>query len=212
MPGSDTALKKRLLDVAVELFIKQGYRQTSLRQIAERAGVSHGSVRYHFGSKDALYEASIDRLAPEAISSFFPDVPDASAMTRDQAIALFKEQVLTLATIKARIGEYPQVAMSYIQGEGEPGAPPNPAFYRKVIAPGHLAMKRTIRAIRPDIEDDETLEIMTFNVIFQCVMLRIGRGVILKRLKKKTLSRSDTERIAHLIAEVSLAGIESVSP
>ena len=212
MSGSDTALKKRLIDVALELFTRNGYRDTSLRQIANRAGVSHGSVRYHFGSKDALYRATLERFAPEALGSHFPEIPESSEMTPARATELFREQVFTLATIKARVGESPHVAMSYIEGEGKLGGPPNPDFYKRVIKPGHDALKRTVQAMRPDITDDETLEILVFNVVAQCLMLRIGRGVILKRLGKRTLKPKDIDKIAQHIYEVALRGIEGLKP
>lgn len=211
MPDADKILRDRLLNAASELFSSQGYRQTSLRQIADKTGVSHGSIRYHFGSKDDLYRAVIHQLEPSNIGTHFPVVPPASEMTKPQAIGLFREFVLTLATIKARVGAHAAIALQYIEGQGGPGSAPNREFY-KIIAPGHESFKRIIQAIRPDIQDESTLEILTFNIIFQCVMLRSGRGVILKRLKKRTLSKADINRIANLIIEVSLAGIDSLSP
>ena len=45
----------KVLDAALELFSSQGYRGTSLRQIAERAGISVGNIYHHFPDKEALY-------------------------------------------------------------------------------------------------------------------------------------------------------------
>ena len=53
--------KERLLDVAERLFADFGYRATSLRDITSEAGVNLASVNYHFGSKDALLAALLDR-------------------------------------------------------------------------------------------------------------------------------------------------------
>lgn len=53
--------KKRLLDVAERLFADFGYRATSLRDITSEAGVNLASVNYHFGSKEALLAALLDR-------------------------------------------------------------------------------------------------------------------------------------------------------
>jgi len=52
-----------LLRAAIELFSEHGVRSTSVRQIARAAGVNHGLVHHYFGSKHALLEASLDRLA-----------------------------------------------------------------------------------------------------------------------------------------------------
>lgn len=49
--------KQRLLDSAEELFARQGFHATSLRQITAQAGVNLAAVNYHFGSKDGLIAA-----------------------------------------------------------------------------------------------------------------------------------------------------------
>ena len=53
--------KERLLNVAERLFADFGYRATSLRHITSEARVNLASVNYHFGSKDALLAALLDR-------------------------------------------------------------------------------------------------------------------------------------------------------
>jgi AcrR family transcriptional regulator len=54
--------KERLLEAAIGLFAKKGYSATGLREIVREAGVSVAMVNYHFGSKQALLEAILDRL------------------------------------------------------------------------------------------------------------------------------------------------------
>ena len=46
-------------DAAVELFIKHGYHATSMRQIAEHAGLALGGIYNHFKSKEEIFEAII---------------------------------------------------------------------------------------------------------------------------------------------------------
>ncbi|MEM9348279.1 MAG: TetR/AcrR family transcriptional regulator [Planctomycetota bacterium] len=72
MSSKDTELKRNLVSAALELFSEQGYKDTSLRQIADYAGVSHGSVRYHFGSKQSLYNATLDFFSKDNIGSHCP--------------------------------------------------------------------------------------------------------------------------------------------
>ena len=57
--------KERILDVAERLFADFGYKATSLRDITSEARVNLASVNYHFGSKDALLTALLERrLSP----------------------------------------------------------------------------------------------------------------------------------------------------
>lgn len=52
----------RLLAAAAELFATAGYRQTTLADIGERAGYSHGLVTRRFGSKQGLLIALLDHM------------------------------------------------------------------------------------------------------------------------------------------------------
>ncbi len=48
--------RERILDVALELFTEEGYDRASLREIAERLGVTKAALYYHFPSKaDILF-------------------------------------------------------------------------------------------------------------------------------------------------------------
>ena len=58
MPAST---KERILDVAERLFADRGFPATPLRDITSEAGVNLASVNYHFGSKEALLAAVLER-------------------------------------------------------------------------------------------------------------------------------------------------------
>jgi AcrR family transcriptional regulator len=57
--------KARIRAVAMELFAAQGYEQTSLREIADRVGMTKASLYYHYPSKQALLLALIEPLVDE---------------------------------------------------------------------------------------------------------------------------------------------------
>ncbi len=46
--------RERILDAALDLFIEKGFDGTSLREIAERLGVTKAALYYHFESKDDI--------------------------------------------------------------------------------------------------------------------------------------------------------------
>ncbi|WP_291379006.1 TetR/AcrR family transcriptional regulator [Demequina sp.] len=50
-----------VLDTALEMFAKQGYRATSVRDIAARSGITHPGLLYHFPTKQALLMAALKR-------------------------------------------------------------------------------------------------------------------------------------------------------
>ncbi len=65
MTDEETALSKKertrqtILDATYALIIEQGYAATSMRQIAERAGLALGSIYNHFPSKDDVFSTII---------------------------------------------------------------------------------------------------------------------------------------------------------
>src|SRR5437870_1032215 len=54
--------EQRILDAAERLFAQHGFAGTSLRAITAAAGVNLAAVHYHFGSKEALLRATLDRI------------------------------------------------------------------------------------------------------------------------------------------------------
>jgi AcrR family transcriptional regulator len=61
-----------ILDTALKLFAHRGYGATSVRDIAEEAGLSKGNVYHHFADKESIFRALLDRYF-EAMSQ--PDFP-----------------------------------------------------------------------------------------------------------------------------------------
>jgi AcrR family transcriptional regulator len=56
-----TATPERILGAAETLFADVGYSRAKLAEIAARAGIRRPSLLYHFGSKEALYAATVQR-------------------------------------------------------------------------------------------------------------------------------------------------------
>jgi len=54
--------QQKLLDAAIEAFSENGFKGTSTRDIAERAGVHHPLITYHFKNKDKLWRAAADHI------------------------------------------------------------------------------------------------------------------------------------------------------
>lgn len=57
---SDT--RSLILNTAIDLFVVHNYDAVSVRQIAQAANCHMGSISYHFGGKEKLYEACFDSL------------------------------------------------------------------------------------------------------------------------------------------------------
>ena len=57
--------QQKLLDAATQAFSENGFKGTSTRDIADRAGVHHPLITYHFKNKSQLWRAAADRVFSE---------------------------------------------------------------------------------------------------------------------------------------------------
>ncbi|HAG50025.1 MAG TPA: hypothetical protein DCL42_01630 [Deltaproteobacteria bacterium] len=51
----------QIVRVAMKLFSQKGFKGTTTREIAQKAGISEATIFKHFAKKDALYSAIIDK-------------------------------------------------------------------------------------------------------------------------------------------------------
>lgn len=58
----DRGNRMKLLRAATDAFAESGYDGTSLRSIADNAGVAFQLISYYFGSKEDLWKATVDHL------------------------------------------------------------------------------------------------------------------------------------------------------
>ena len=61
--------KQKLLDAALEAFSEHGFKGTSTRDIAARAGVHHPLITYHFSNKDRLWRSAVKYVFRDFISA-----------------------------------------------------------------------------------------------------------------------------------------------
>ncbi len=61
--GRDT--RSRLRELALRLFAEQGYEKTSLREIAERLGVTKAALYYYFKSKEDIVSSLVEDYVAE---------------------------------------------------------------------------------------------------------------------------------------------------
>ena len=55
--------QRRILDAALSVFSRRGYKEASVDEIAEEAQTSKGGVYFHFAAKQAIFRALLDLSA-----------------------------------------------------------------------------------------------------------------------------------------------------
>lgn len=81
--------QQKLLSAALQAFSENGYKGTSTRDIADRAGVHHPLITYHFRNKEELWRASIDQIFRKfnkAIMTAYQEAEGKCLRTRTAAV------------------------------------------------------------------------------------------------------------------------------
>ncbi|MEV6946534.1 TetR/AcrR family transcriptional regulator [Streptomyces sp. NPDC051172] len=122
MDASEGGLRDRLVDVGVELVTGEGAQALTLREIARRAGVSHGAPRRYFPTHLELLSAIARRGFAELIERATAATGDGTAAPREQLTALAR--VYLEFAVDSR-GMYELM------------------FRHELLASGHLALRDT---------------------------------------------------------------------
>ena len=77
-----------ILDAARAVFAQRGYGAAAVAEIATRAGVNHGLIRYYFGSKEKLWRAAVDLAFSELRAGLDRVVEDVSIVNERERTRL----------------------------------------------------------------------------------------------------------------------------
>ncbi len=97
MPSAKTYKRDDLLDLAIELFRKQGYSATSTAELVDTLGVNRKTMYAEFGSKQDLFEAALERYSNVHLTRVLAPIeaPDAGADTIKNAFAGYSSAIDT---------------------------------------------------------------------------------------------------------------------
>src|SRR4051812_4322958 len=79
-PTTGERTRARILDAALPRFAAEGFAGTSVRTVADAAGVNVATLAWHFGDKEGLYKACVERLYADLAAI------DASALEGDDLL------------------------------------------------------------------------------------------------------------------------------
>ncbi len=109
--------RARILDAAMDLFRRQGFEETTMREIATEAGVATGAAYYYFDSKDAIVLAFYDQAQKE----LQPLLDKAMAASKD-----LKDRLRLLLEVKLRYFEPNRRLLGALAAHADPEHPLSP--------------------------------------------------------------------------------------
>ena len=68
-PDVSDERRPQIIEAAIQVFLRKGYRKASMPEIARQAGLSIGGVYWYFKSKDEIIAAILERIFDQDFSA-----------------------------------------------------------------------------------------------------------------------------------------------
>jgi AcrR family transcriptional regulator len=155
-PSKSEQTRALILETAMRLFQERGYDKTTMRAIAQEAGVSVGNAYYYFAGKEHLIQGFYDRIAAEHRAA----VRDVLARETDleARLAGVLKVWLDIAT------PYHEFAVQFFKNAADPDSPLSPfspeseharaeaiSVHRAVLAGAKTKVPAELRDILPEL-------------------------------------------------------------
>ena len=69
MSGKESARQAHVLESALTVFVRHGFRKTSIEDIAKAAGISRQGIYLHFKDKDEIFSAAIQKALDDGLQA-----------------------------------------------------------------------------------------------------------------------------------------------
>ncbi len=210
-PRTPDETRTRLLDAAAELFARQGFHGTTVREIAERAGVNLAAGHYHFGSKRELYlevfRAHFAHVREELRRrGAAPDPAQLAGLSDDDAAAVLRERIH--AMLDEVMAPAPALAPLLMHREMADPTEALPVIVREFIRPMMDELEAIVARLAPDLDAGGVMR-CAMSIVGQVLFYQFAKPAVLRVLGEPRYSRRLAGEIADHVTAFSLAGLAS---
>ena len=197
--------RELLIDTAGGLAAEMGFANVSMRAVADRAGENLGSIHYHFGSKEALFEEVVTiaiadlKEQPSWSAAAELKAADATSEKLSQVIREIVHQQICMLFNPEKPHWRARVIYQLLQHEDSLYE----LFVREVLEPEIAAMRKFFLIINPAMGDDE---ILLHTLILNMPIFSHANYMttILKLLKAPQYSEGYLQRLEDLLVRQTL--------
>ena len=167
--------KEKVLKAASRVFSENGYKETTVRMISEKAGVNVASVNYYFGDKEQLYLEVIRYWAEDAFRNFPDDFLAESGRSPEEKIELFVYHTLLILLGPDGRGTGFGRLMA-LEASVSPSSVVHEVVAATIKEPTNILMKAVADLTGTD--DEEKLKVYSACVVGQTVYFYLSKNLI----------------------------------
>lgn len=195
--------QESLLNAAGEIFAEKGFRQTTIREICQKAGTNIAAVNYHFGGKEELYKAVMRHWFLVARDKFPLIQAVEEKKTPEEKLYTFIWMLLhRMLGTGAPAWHGKLMAMEL----AEPTSVINDLF-EIVVKPQMILLHSIVKELLGNRDDHDTIMMYANSIVGQCLFYRHAKAVIHKFFPEKVFDENELEKLTNHIARFSLSAI-----
>ena len=196
---------EKLVEVAIELFGRNGFESVTTRAIAEAAGAQQSAISYHFGSKERLYLACAEHIAAEVAGHVVPLVDGLGAVCDAADAGARIEAMLAAMVTLMMTDDIAPLARFVVREQMNPGAAFDVLWERTIrqVAEPLVALLAVVARGRLS---QEALRVRAFSLVGQAFAFRFGHASLLRLTGWRAIS----DRESALAREAVLANARAI--
>lgn len=203
--GEET--RRRLLDVAADLFARKGFANTTVRELAKGARCNVAAISYHFGSKEKLYEAVVVRtfrqLAERRVASLRAVLQENNGRPSLEAVLIsFARACLDPLFLE----EEAEVRLQLLLREMAQQRLPTEIMQRELVTPVNELLIQALAAAVPELEK-QLAPLVVYSFVAQLVHVLHLHWFL---PKKAQFYRTFGDTLLHHIVRFTAGGIYSL--
>jgi AcrR family transcriptional regulator len=206
-PPQPESSRERLLAVATELFGRRGVDGTSIRELAEAAGANVAAVHYHFGGKEELYAAVIER-AFQRMEEHRASLERALATARAEGTPQAAERSLAtcIDEFLKRLfdGAEPSWAATFLSRESVQPTKAMGRVIREFVRPTWDTFLSLLDLLRPDLAGTQATRFVASSIVGQCLYYQQALPVVLSTFELRRIDEDFLDKAAAHIVRFSL--------
>jgi len=152
--GKGEQTKALILETALEIFRERGYDETTMRAVAQKAGVSLGNAYYYFSSKEHLIQAFYQRLHEDHLAVAEPALEHEKTL-KARLLTVIRLKIDTMkpyhqfAGVLFKTAAHPQSPLNPFADESNPVRQASIQLFEKVLEDSKARIPKDLRAELP---------------------------------------------------------------
>ena len=146
--------KALILETALEMFSERGYDQTTMRAVAQKAGVSLGNAYYYFRSKEYLIQAFYQRLHDAHLAEALPALENEKTL-KARLLTVMRTKIDTMkpyhefSGVLFKTAAHPESPLNPFSDETDPVRDQSIQLFEKVLEGEKVRIPKDLRAELP---------------------------------------------------------------